>query len=83
MELLFLAFVHVVIDTAWSLNCHMDRLTHVREMWLIIDPLVLSGRLELLMAHIVVSRYLSYSTTLAEHAFHCLRRCPAFGRQGA
>ena len=55
MELLFLAFVHVVIDTAWSLNCHMDRLTHVREMWLIIDPLVLSGRLELLMAHIVVS----------------------------
>lgn len=55
VELLFLAFVHVVIDTAWSLNRHMDRLTHVREMWLIIDPLVLSGRLELLMAHIVVS----------------------------
>ena len=34
------------------------------------------------MAHPVVFRYLSYSTTLAEHAVHRLRRCPAFGRAG-
>ena len=34
------------------------------------------------MAHPVVFRYLSYFTTLAEHAVHCLRRCPAFGRAG-
>ena len=32
------------------------------------------------MAHPVVLRYLSYSTTLAEHAVHHLRRCLAFGR---
>ena len=31
------------------------------------------------MAHPVVFRYLSYSTTLAEHAVHRLRRCTAFG----
>ena len=34
------------------------------------------------MAHPVVFRYLSYSTTLAEHAVHRLRRCPAFGQAG-
>ena len=27
-------------------------------------------------------RYISYSTTLGEHAVLCLRRCPAFGRAG-
>ena len=32
------------------------------------------------MAHPVVFRYISYSTTLAEHDVHRLRRCPAFGR---
>ena len=31
-----------------------------------------------LMAHPVVCRYLSYSTTFAKHAVHCLRRYPAF-----
>ena len=30
----------------------------------------------------VVCWYLSYSTTLAEHAVHRLRWCPAFGRAG-
>ena len=30
------------------------------------------------MAHPMVFRYLSYSTTLKEHAVHRLRRCPAF-----
>ena len=30
--------------------------------------------------HPVVFKYLSYSTTLAEHAVHRLQRCPAFGR---
>ena len=34
------------------------------------------------MAHPVVLRYLSYSTTLEKHAVHRLRRCPAFGRVG-
>ena len=34
------------------------------------------------MAHPVVFRYLSYSTTFAEHAVHRLRQCPAFGRAG-
>ena len=34
------------------------------------------------MAHPVMFRYLSDSTTLAEHAVHRLRRCPAFGRAG-
>ena len=34
------------------------------------------------MAHPVVFRYVSYSTTLAEHAVHCLRQCLAFGRAG-
>ena len=34
------------------------------------------------MAHPVVFRYLSYSTTLSEHAVHRLRRCQAFGRAG-
>ena len=34
------------------------------------------------MAHLIVFRYLSYSTTLAKHAVQCLRRCPAFGRAG-
>ena len=34
------------------------------------------------MAHPIVFRYLSYSTTLSEHADHCIRRCPAFGRAG-
>ena len=34
------------------------------------------------MAQPVVLRYLSYSTTLAEHAVHRLQRCPAFGRPG-
>ena len=28
----------------------------------------------------IVFRYLSYSTTLAEHAIHRLLQCPAFGR---
>ena len=32
------------------------------------------------MANPVVFKYLSYSTTLAEHAVHRLRRCPAFVR---
>ena len=35
-----------------------------------------------LMAHPVVFGYLSYSTTLAEHAVHRLRRCTAFGWAG-
>ena len=34
------------------------------------------------MAHPIVFRYLSYSTTLSEHAVHYIRRCPAFGRSG-
>ena len=34
------------------------------------------------MAHPVVFRYLSYSTTLAEDAVYRLQRCPAFGRAG-
>ena len=34
------------------------------------------------MAHPVMFRYLSYSTTLPEHAVHRLRRCPAFSRAG-
>ena len=34
------------------------------------------------MAHPVVFRYLSYSTTIAEHAVRRLRRGPAFGRAG-
>ena len=34
------------------------------------------------MAHPIGFRYLSYSTTLGEHAIHCLRECPAFGRAG-
>ena len=34
------------------------------------------------MAHLVVFRYLSYSTMLAEHAIHRLRRCLAFDRAG-
>ena len=34
------------------------------------------------MAHPVVFIYLSYSTTLAEHAVHCFRWCPAFGQAG-
>ena len=32
------------------------------------------------MAHSVVFRYLSYSTTIAEHAVHRLRQCMAFDR---
>ena len=32
------------------------------------------------MANPIVFRYLSYSTTFAENAVHCLRRCPAFGQ---
>ena len=32
------------------------------------------------MAHPVVFRYLSYSTTFAEHDVHCLWQCQAFGR---
>ena len=34
------------------------------------------------MAHPVVFIYLSYSTSLAEHAIHRLGWCPAFGRAG-
>ena len=34
------------------------------------------------MAHPVVFRYLSYYTTLAEHAIHRLRQRLAFGRAG-
>ena len=34
------------------------------------------------MAHPIMFRYLSYSTTLAKHAVHRLRQCPAFGRAG-
>ena len=34
------------------------------------------------MAHPVVFRYISYSTTFAEHSVHCLRRCLAFGWAG-
>ena len=34
------------------------------------------------MAHPVVFRYVSYSTTLAEHAVHRLRQCPDYGRAG-
>ena len=35
------------------------------------------------IAHPVVFRYLSYSTTFAEYGpVHRLRRCPAFGRAG-
>ena len=34
------------------------------------------------MAHPVVFRYLSYSTTFAEDDIHCLRRCPNYGRAG-
>ena len=34
------------------------------------------------MTHPVVFRYISYSTTLAEHVVHRLRRCPAFARVG-
>ena len=34
------------------------------------------------MTHPVMFRYLSYSITLAEHAAHHLRRCPAFCRDG-
>ena len=34
------------------------------------------------MAHPIVFRNLSYFTTLAEHAIHRLRRCPAFGQAG-
>ena len=32
------------------------------------------------IAHPVVFRYPSYSPMFGEHAIHCLRRCPAFGR---
>ena len=32
------------------------------------------------IAHPIVFRYLSYSTTLTEHGFHRLGRCPAFGQ---
>ena len=35
-----------------------------------------------LMASPVVLRCISYTTTLVEHAIHCLRLCPAFGRVG-
>ncbi len=34
------------------------------------------------MAHPIVFRYLSYSTTLAEHAVHRLQRCLAFDQVG-
>ena len=34
------------------------------------------------MAHPLVFRYISYYTTLAEHAIHRVRRCPAFNQAG-
>ena len=34
------------------------------------------------MAHPVMFRHISYTTTLAEHAVHRLRQSPAFGRAG-
>ena len=34
------------------------------------------------MPHPVVFKYLSYSTTLSEHAAYRRRRCTAFGRAG-
>ena len=41
-----------------------------------------SNRRPLPMAHPLVFRYISYSTTLAEYAIHRLRQCPAFGWAG-